>query len=362
MKISGPLLTNAVHWEHAAIHAIRPPWIPQDQLAQLTKAYLQLSERHIHHADIPTGQVHSHPTADYEFLVRLLIFARRTFLVATRLRHLLPLDKLPLVEHGAGFAPALLALHNHQPTTAVELTTEYASLRDRLFAFAGHLGPIALTHYRPQPHKPAVHIYSYSLYEYAHGDPQAAANLLTTHGLKSWYLIIEPGDQRHSHFIQRVRDLCVANNSAFSILAPCPAAATSCPMHTSKDWCHFRVHHQSGPLEERILSRAGRTTSWISYSYLLLGPSQMPALTPKARVLSLHPEGKAKLRLQLCNGNTIDHAEVLKRDRLTYDMVSMLEPNALVQLHPEVKKTPSQRAIRLRSPRDLSVIDTNEVR
>ncbi|MEL6187834.1 MAG: hypothetical protein AAFU79_24695, partial [Myxococcota bacterium] len=90
---------DAAVFETLGLAADDPP-----PLSQLVPLYLELSSRHHSRPNEATGGSLQTPApSPLESLVRLLIFARRTFFAARALQGLLP--DLPVVEHGAGYAP-----------------------------------------------------------------------------------------------------------------------------------------------------------------------------------------------------------------------------------------------------------------
>lgn len=346
-----PLLTSEA-WEVASLRSLNLSSKPHSNLAQLVQAYTKISDFHSISPHQPTGRTEPKQSeSEASLVVRMLIFARRTFLITHALSSLLPKSPAWICEHGAGFAPALLALPNFGPQFFTELFSEYDLARSRMFSEMGLPSPKPLNSARSLQ-SGGLNIYPFSLFEFSRGSHEAAADILEDKHQNDYVLILEPGDQQHAAFIQGLRDTVLSRN-CFRVAAPCFLKAP-CPMTGTKDWCHFRLSHRPTPLEERILSSANRTVSRLVYSYLLLQPSREdlrqlstdsyshkePGLV-QTRLLSVRPEGKSKVKLLTCGTNGLASYDVLKRHRGLYHQASSLVPGSevLVPNHRLQKKS-----------------------
>lgn len=299
----------------------RPP-----PLNQLVPLYLELSERHLRRPEEATGSTLDRTAANtHEDLVRLLVFARRTFFVIRSLQELLP--DTPVVEHGAAYAPALIASSPRDAFAAVEAFSHYAPLRQRLFGSLGLKPPIDTRIWRPDPDlPPTTHIFAHALFEMSAGSPERALRLLSTVVRPNdTCLLLEPGDARHAHFLMKLRDLWSLNRTEPPLRAPCPPRATCALTPHASDWCHFRHSYVPHPLSARLLASARRDAHRISFSFLLMTSNQVDR--PGAhRLLNLQLEAKTKVRADLCTSEGKRTLVALRRTRATYEKLLSATP------------------------------------
>ena len=322
---------SPLDWETAALEVIRPSYNPYDKLDALVSEYLKVSDYHQYSARKATGRLGPEPESDLAMLVRLLVFARRTYAVTRALASQLPTFVDSIVEYGAGFAPGLLALRPNVSTYYTERFIEYE--QPRIALFKQHKLPPPLKKEAQQPIGQPLHLFTYSFYEHANGDAVRGADQLIellSQTPRSPCLIVEPGDSAHSHFLQEIRDVLFTKQ--IRAQAPCPHDRPTCSLHQKpKHWCHFRLPHQPGPLEERILAKAGRTPHRLIFSYLLLNAG-VEAGPPKSTILAMYPEGRVKLRTVFCTSDGLRQARTLRRHRPAFEYMGGLRPGSNVSI------------------------------
>lgn len=350
-------------WQTFILDAL-PELVPASkQTRQLSKAYAALS-RHHHTAQGATGTPElAGIEPDALLLTRLLIYARRTY---TAVSHLLPNMGASYdlaIEHGAALAPGLLALGQPDiPATAIELYESYEEPRARLFRKANLPPPEPRTSYTPLPSTPhsTLHLFTHSLYEISKGDAAAAVQHLL-HLLNdnaSSVLVLEPGDSKHATFLRAVRD---HRNIMPAVRAPC-LGPVICPMGSRpKDWCHFTLRNRPSRLEEQVIAKAGRDSHRLHFSFLYLHRTPIPGPRPdkpnqRMRILAVHPEGRAKLRVLTCGPSDLTELRVLRRDREAYDKTSALTPSAIISINPELPIKGD--GIRVRRPADIETLSS----
>ena len=327
---------------------------PPDLVA-LVQLYLELSGRHHDRPHEATGALlETSPLSALESLVRLIIFSRRSFFAVRTLETLLP--NLPVVEHGAGYAPALLALHPRPAHAAVEHFHHYRALRRSLFEALQINPPTGPTRWTPdEATNPKLHVFAHALFEMADGQPETALKVVTQAiRPQDTCLILEPGDQTHAHFLQALRDAWVDTCPSHSIAAPCPPRRECSLKPNPRDWCHFRFPYEPHPLGERILASARREAHRINFSFLLLVPNAPSPDPSPHRLLGHRIQAKQKVLGDLCTSDGPQTVVALRRTRETYDKLLSIPPGAAltISLADLVLRGDGHR---LREPKDLSV-------
>ena len=323
-------------WERAALDAVA---IAPPPIEQLALAYRRLSAHHHAHPNA-TGRIQPLVPDDAATqLIRLLVFARRTYVIVRYLAPLLP-QAGALTEHGAGYAPALLALaQDDRQTAAIELFPGYEDVRAQLFAAAGLPAPTprppSSTSEPPADGDPALQIYPFSLSEIARRDPHAGGALIARHlEVGDAVLVLEAGDRHHARCLQAVRDH-LAEHRHFPRhpcrpQGPCPKSADP------KDWCHFTLLHAPGDLERRLLTKADRDPDRVHFSFVLYGPSDpapAPALPPAPELLTvLRPVERGKNRhvVETCGPRGLERWVALKRHRALFEATRDLPPVTVI--------------------------------
>lgn len=297
-------------------------------LDEFTATYLAISNLHIENPNGTTGALHHIPTTT-ELVLRSRIFARRTF-AALRELPIPPIGARRVIEHGAGLAPGLLSASNPEELVAIEAVRGYEATREVIFSTAQL--PIPRTQLPEADGTPETHLFTYSLYEIARGDPCLALEHLRALSHRAQrILILEPGDHTHSKFLQSLRDAWTADTSVpLRISSPCPARTSKCPL-PHRDWCHFSYDYDPGEFARRILHRIGRRGHRLHVSYLdlELNPASSP---PHTRTLAVFHEGRAKARATVCTEEGLHQLIALKRHRPAYERLLRLRPGTPLQL------------------------------
>lgn len=348
----GPDEQHLSSWEQRSLAALGLHQIPP--ASRLTQAFYALSSLH---RETPTftGSLPGPPALAKDLsLIRLLIYARRTYLITHRLRPLLerlaPFQRI--AELGAGYAPALLALANlPAQKLAVERVTEFSLPRQRLFELSGHPPPEEARR-SPSLLPRTLSIFAFSLFEFADGNPATAVQLIARSlDRQSACLALEPGDSLHATFLQRTRDLLAAEG--LHPIAPC-SAVSHCPFNSHKGWCHFTHPITYGPLTQRLHQVARRRADHLHFSFLLYSAMEPRTTEPTAwTLLSHHREGRKKHRAVFCTNDGLQTLVALKRSTAFEALASMLPAT---RIHSPHHLPPRGDGLRLSSKEDLQIL------
>lgn len=116
-------------------------------------------------------------------------------------------------------------------------------------------------------------------------------------------LVLEPSHRVASSRLVRFRErLLKDSRDVVTVLGPCKHAE-KCPVHRTKDWCHFSEPTREGRLIDLNLRVFKNPRNWLKFSYLLVRRGEaMPAWDGKTfrAVGDLHEAGTKQLAIDLC--------------------------------------------------------------
>ncbi len=159
-----------------------------------------------------------------------------------------------------------------------------------------------------RPVKPgALGIFSFSFLEMQNNLPKLADF--------SHLLFVEPSFRDIGRSLMEWRKRLM-ETAGYTPLAPC-THSDACPLltHSSRDWCHARVHFNSSKNWQKLESLLPMKNRTLTYSYLLLSRDvKTPKFRGMTRVIGDTLQEKGKARQLICRGPNREFLAWLKRD------------------------------------------------
>lgn len=123
-------------------------------------------------------------------------------------------------------------------------------------------------------------------------------------------LFIEPGTKGFFPEMLRIREYLL--NEKFNVLYPCPTG-DACPMaNSTNDWCHQFIHVKQDPEIERLsqmMKKDRKLLPLIVHAY----SKTYKLMEKNERIVRVFPEIKFSFEWDVCQGEKLDHYQVMKR-------------------------------------------------
>jgi hypothetical protein len=271
-----------------------------------------------------------------------LIYAARTFQIGVEILRAYPAPPGRFIELGAGWGPFALAAaaSGHQgPFELADLSEGRLRRAERLFASAGAAAPVLrIGDVRSQQVGPCSAIAA--PFSFGELSPRTVGAREDARRIGAWVdalqpggrlYLVEPGTRGSSRRLQALRDALVG---AVSVVAPC-FGAPRCPLLAGeRDWCHFTRRWALGPVGQRIADSARRRWQELHFSWLVLAKQDGIADEQGlARVLENRRLGRGKVGVRVCDRDGAAWVTGLERNASVRDVLSGLEPGAVVEIH-----------------------------
>lgn len=119
-------------------------------------------------------------------------------------------------------------------------------------------------------------------------------------------LLVEPGTPVASAQLKRIRQHLLSKGA--HIAAPCPTEAC-CPI-ADGDWCHFQCRVARSRLHKQL---KGGDVPYEDEKFSYLALTRAPAMPAAARILRTPYTEKARITLNLCDGNAVADRIITKK-------------------------------------------------
>ncbi len=332
-------------WETAVLAAVGRPRPSEADLERWARGYERLSERLTSARVELRGGSASSDDPD-QAVSAALVHGTRTLRWAEQTFRRRPPQGRSVLELGAGWGPVGFAASaaGAGAVTLVERSSHRLRLAGAAFAAAGLPAPELRCEDAARPIGRFDEVWApYVLNEMAEGGEREASELVRgwlrvlSTGPEARLTLVEPGTPMAAQRLQVLRDALRAD---WAVLAPCPTAASPCPLlDRPDDWCHFTLRWELGPVGARIAALARRRHHEQHLSWLTLGHASVESVGPPddvgggvLRVHTVFRSEKAKRRVLGCTGAKRESLVALRRNRPSYDRLDTLCSGDLVAL------------------------------
>lgn len=180
--------------------------------------------------------------------------------------------------------------------------------------------------------------------------------VLTETALPPWafecksLFIVEPSMRNASRSLIQVRQHLI--DEGFEVLGPC-THQEGCPLllHTSKDWCHFRVHYQKPDYFSTLESFLPMRNDSLTFSFLAArkvdSPKRIQPLT-KGRVIGEVIREKGKHKIGFCRSSQREQISWLTRG---HELIAP-ESGSIFELPEDVKNLGSEIRLPTKTKKD----------